>query len=345
MDSGLSMRSQSQPADQPVRIIFMGTPAFAVPTLRALVERAHDERVWPAGLEVVSVVTRPDKPAGRGRQKSVSPVKQYAEQAGLPIMQPGPLKRPEAQAALRALTPDLIIVAAFGQILPREALELPPRGCLNVHASLLPRWRGAAPIAAAIRAGDTQTGITIMRMEEGLDTGAILVTHATPIDDRETAGALTDRLALLAPEVLLDALPSWLSGAITPTPQNDALATMTRPLRKEDGRLDFHLPAEELERLIRSVTPWPGAFTTWQGKLLKVLAATPITREQAMAPGTCYPLPAGDARGALACACGEGALALKMIQLEGKRPVAGADALRGYPALAHATLGDQAAGD
>ncbi|HEU5344359.1 MAG TPA: methionyl-tRNA formyltransferase [Ktedonobacterales bacterium] len=334
------MRSQSQPVNRPARIVYMGTPDFAVPTLRTLVERAHDDRIWPAGLEVVSVVTRPDKPAGRGRQLAISPVKQLALEAGLPCMQPGPLKRAEAQQALRALAPDLIIVAAFGQILPREVLELPPLGCLNVHASLLPRWRGAAPIAAAIRAGDAETGITIMRMEEGLDTGAIIVTHATPIDDGETAGALTERLALLAPEVLLDVLPSWLSGAIAPTPQDDALATVTRPLRKDDGRLDFHLPAVELERLIRSVTPWPGAFTTWQGKLLKVLAATVIPRDQELAPGTCYPL-AGDARGALACACGEGALALKMIQLEGKRPVSGADALRGHPALAHATLGDQ----
>lgn len=326
-------------AQRPVRILFMGTPEFATPSLRALVDGAAPGCIWPTGLAVVGVVTRPDKPVGRGRQTADSPVKQLALEAGLSVLQPGPLRRAEAQTALRALAPDLIVVAAFGQLLPREVLDLPVRGCLNVHASLLPRWRGAAPIAAAIRAGDAETGVTIMRMEEGLDTGAVIATRAIPIGAEETTGALTVRLATLGAELLRDTLADWLAGAITPTPQDDALATMTRPLRKEDGRLDWRLPAEELARMARSVTPWPGAFTTWQGKLVKTLEVAPIVREQALAPGTCYPLAPGDARGALACASGEGALALKVIQLEGKRPVASADALRGYPALAHATLG------
>ncbi len=155
------------------------------------------------------------------------------------VIQPGPLRRPEAQAALRALAPDLIVVAAFGQILPRETLDLPPHGCLNVHASLLPRWRGASPIAAAIREGDAESGVTIMRMEEGLDTGAIVAARATPIAPDETTGALTERLADLGAALLLETLPAWLAGAITPTPQDDALATMTRPLSKQDGRLDW----------------------------------------------------------------------------------------------------------
>lgn len=334
------MKQHSHPVDQPVRIVFMGTPEFAVPSLQALVERAHDRDVWPAGLELVGVVTRLDKPVGRGLQTVYSPVKQYAMQAGLPIEQMKSLRWPDTQETLRALEPDLIIVAAFGQILPREALEMPTRGCLNTHASLLPRWRGAAPIAAAIRAGDAETGVTIMRMEEGLDTGAIVSSRATLIGEGETTGELTVRLARLAADLLLETLPNWLSGAITPTPQDDAEATMTRPLRKEDGRLDFQQSAQELARQTRAMTPWPGAFTTWQGKLLKIHAAEAITREQSLAPGTCYPLAAGDARGALACACGEGALALKVIQLEGKRPLPSADALRGYPSLAHATLGD-----
>lgn len=324
---------------RPMRVLFMGTPEFAVPSLRTLVDGAQPGRIWPTGLAVVGVVTRPDKPVGRGRQVVYSPVKQLALEAGLAVLQPGPLRRPEAQAALRELAPDLIVVAAFGQLLPREVLDLPTHGCLNVHASLLPRWRGAAPIAAAIRAGDAQTGVTIMRMEEGLDTGAILATRATSIGDDETTGVLTGRLATLGAELLRDTLPDWLAGAIPPTPQDDALATMTRPLRKEDGRLDWSLPAQELARLARSVTPWPGAFTTWQGKLVKTLEVTPIGRDAALAPGTCYPLPPGAGHGALACACGEGALALNVIQLEGKRPVPSADALRGYPALAHATLG------
>jgi len=314
----------------------MGTPEFAVPSLRALVAAAGE------GLAVVGVVTRPDKPVGRGRQLVHSPIKQAALEAGLPVLQPGPLRRAEAQAALRELRPDLIVVAAFGQLLPREALELPTYGCLNVHASLLPRWRGASPIAAAIRAGDAETGVTIMRMEEGLDTGPILNFHATPIGLDETTGALTERLARLGAELLLETIPRWLAGAITPTPQDDERATMTRPLRKEDGRLDWRLPAPELARLARSVTPWPGAFTTWQGKLLKTPQVAAIAREGGeaeLAPGTCYPLPPGDPRGALACACGEGALALQVIQFEGKRAVAGADALRGHAALAHAVLG------
>ena len=324
--------SQTQTTGRPTRVIFMGTPAFAVPSLRRLAQES--------ALEVVGVVTRPDKPVGRGRQLVYSPVKQFALDAGLPVLQPGPLRQPEAQATLAALAPDLIVVAAFGQILPRAALALPPRGCLNVHASLLPRWRGASPIAAAIRAGDTETGVTIMLMDEGLDTGAIVSRRATPIAADETTGALTERLAELGAELLRDTLPAWLAGEITPASQDSAAATMTRPLRKEDGRLDWRLPASELSRLARSVTPWPGAFTTWQGKLLKTLQVAPLSRDTALPPGTCYPLPTGDPHGALACACGEGALALQVVQLEGKRAVPSADALRGYPALAHATLGE-----
>lgn len=324
--------------DRPVRVIFMGTPEFAVPSLRALAHVAlgHGDADW---LEIVSVVTRPDKPAGRGRQVVYSPVKQFALDAGLPIYQPGPLRRPEVQAALRELAPDIILVAAFGQLLPQETLDLPAHGCLNVHASLLPRWRGASPIAGAIRAGDAETGVTIMRMDIGLDTGDIVSARATPIGVDETTGALTDRLATLGAELLMDTLPDWLARRITPQPQDEALATSTRPLRKEDGRLDWRLSATELSRLVRSVTPWPGAFTTWEGKLLKTLKVTPIARDTDVPPGHCYPLPHGDPRGALACACGEGALALNVIQLEGKRAVPAADALRGYPALAHATLG------
>ena len=323
---------EAHAAGWPTRVIFMGTPAFAVPSLRALAQ--------VKALEVVGVVTRPDKPVGRGRQLVYSAVKQFALEAGLPVYQPGPLRQPGAQQTLAELAPDLIVVAAFGQILPREILDLPAHGCLNVHASLLPRWRGASPIAAAIRAGDVETGVTIMLMDEGLDTGAIVSSRATAIGADETTGALTERLAALGAGLLGDTLPGWLAGEITRTPQDGALATMTRPLRKEDGRLDWRLPASDLARLARSVTPWPGAFTTWQGKLLKTLEVTPLPRDNALPPGTCYPLPASDPQGALACACGEGALALKVIQLEGKRAVPSADALRGYPALAHATLGE-----
>ncbi|MDE3228648.1 MAG: methionyl-tRNA formyltransferase [Chloroflexota bacterium] len=314
------------------RVIFMGTPEFAVPSLRALAAARET-------LEVVAVVTRPDKPVGRGRQAVDTPVKRFALEAGLRVLQPGPLRRAEAQAELAALSSDLIVVAAFGQILPLAVLDLPTRGCLNVHASLLPRWRGAAPISAAIVAGDAETGVTIMQMEEGLDTGPIVATRATPIHPTETTGELTARLADLGATLLLETLPAWLAGAITPTPQDEARATMTRPLSKQDGRLDWRRPASELARQARAMTPWPGAFTTWQGKLLKTPDVMVIEREAPLAPGTCYPLAAGDPRGALACACGEGSLVLRVVQLEGKRAVTGAEALRGYPALARATLG------
>lgn len=319
---------------RPARVIFMGTPAFAVPSLRRLVESSASD-----SLAMVGVVTRPDKPVGRGQRMIYSPVKQFALDAGLPVLQPGPLRRPEAFAALQELTPDVIVVAAFGQILPPEALALPKHGCLNVHASLLPRWRGASPIAAAIRAGDAETGVTIMLMEEGLDTGPSIAMRATPIGDDETTGSLTERLAILGADLLLDTMSGWLAGEVRPTSQDDANATMTRPLRKDDGRLDWNLSSVELARVARSVTPWPGAFTTWNGKVFKTPEVSSIDRTNDLQPGTCYPLESGNPHGALACACGVGALALKVVQLEGKRAMPAADALRGYPALAHATLG------
>lgn len=323
-----------------LRVVFMGTPAFATPALRALVAHSALGDLWPDGLAVVGVVTRPDKPVGRGGAIVFTPVKQFALDAGLPVLQPGSLRRPEALAQLSALAADLLIVAAFGQILPPEALALPPHGCLNVHASLLPRYRGASPIAAAIQAGDAATGVTIMRMEEGLDTGAIIAQRATAIAPDETTGALTTRLADLGADLLIETLPGWLSGAITPTPQDDTLATMTRPLRKADGRLDWSQPAEALARQVRAVTPWPGAYTTWQGRQLKIWQARPLAEVPASAPttpGACFAL---GVKAGLACVCGMGALALDTIQLEGKRAQPSADTLRGYPTLAQATLGD-----
>ena len=323
----------------PVRIVFMGTPDFAVPSLRALVEACVPGMVWPGGMRVVGAVTRPDRPAGRGQRLAQSAVKQAALALDIPVYQPGPLRRPEAQRQIEELAPHLIVVAAFGQILPPELLYLPIRGCLNVHASLLPRWRGAAPVAAAIRAGDTETGVTIMAMDEGLDTGAIVASRATPIMPDDTTGALTDRLADLGARLLIETLPAWLEGRASQSPQDASHATLTRPLRKEDGRLDWSQPAEELARLVRAMTPWPGAYTTWNGKLLKVWEAIPIPRSGGSAPGTCYLLPPGSSHGPLACACGAGALALRVIQLEGKRAGASAEILRGYPGLSSATLG------
>ncbi|HEU5349855.1 MAG TPA: methionyl-tRNA formyltransferase [Ktedonobacterales bacterium] len=315
--------------EETIRVLFMGTPDFAVPSLQALTEQAN------AGLAVAGVVTRPDKPAGRKQRIVLSPVKQFALEHGIAVYQPGPLRRPEALELLRDLAPDLIVVAAFGQLLPPEVLSLPLHGCLNVHASLLPRWRGASPINAAILAGDTETGVTIMLMDAGLDTGPMIARRATPIGPDETAGELSDRLARMGADLLVETVPRWLAGVLMLEPQDDSQATMTRLLRKSDGRLDWQRPADELARLVRASTPWPGAFTIWDGRMLKIQRATALSSAGDKLPGACF-IPAGGA--SLAVACGQGALALEVIQLEGKRALPAADVVRGYPAIASAHL-------
>jgi methionyl-tRNA formyltransferase len=321
-----------------MRVVFMGTPDFAVPILRALVEHAPPGLLWAGGLDIVGVITRPDKPAGRGQRLIYSPVKQYAVERGVPVHQPGSLRRPEAQQLLRALAPDLIVVAAFGQILPREVLDLPEYGCLNVHASLLPRHRGASPVAGALLAGDTETGASIMLMDEGLDTGPVVARRAVPIQPGETAGELTDRLAVLGATLLVQTLPTWLARGIGPEPQDESKATMTRPLHKEDGHLDWHTSAIPLERAVRAYSPWPGAVTTWEGRQLKVLRARALADPQGHAPGECFTVVEGRET-LLACACEQSALAFGVIQLEGKRAMPSEELLRGHPALATAYLG------
>lgn len=295
-------------------IVFMGTPHFAVPSLRALL----------AAHRVVGVVTQPDKPAGRGQQMTASPVKQTALQAGVPVIQPRRLREPEAMAQLRAWQPDLVVVAAFGQILKPEALELPPYGCINVHASLLPRWRGAAPVAAAIRAGDAETGVTLMRMDAGLDTGPILAQVATPILPTDTTGALTARLAELGADLLLHSLPAYLAGQLTARPQDDAQATYAPQLDKAAGALNFAHNAAVVERHLRACHPWPGAFTLWRGQPLKILRAEVIARRIPAEPGAVLFTPAGPA-----VACAEGALLLHEVQPAGKRPMLARDFARG----------------
>jgi len=295
------------------RIVFMGSPEFALLTLRALAER----------YLVVGVVTQPDRPAGRGRALKAPPVKTLAQELGIPVIQPRRLKEPEAMAQLRAWEPDLIVVAAFGQILKPEVLELPLRGCINVHASLLPRWRGAAPINAAILHGDAETGVTIMQMDPGLDTGPILAQRAIPIAPDETAGSLSSRLAQLGAELLLDTLPPYLKGEITPQPQDDSQATYAPMLSRADGELDFNQPAEALARRVRAFHPWPGTYTLWQGKRLKILRAR---AENATSPGvgvfTILP-------GLPAIGTAEGLLVVEEIQPAGKRPMPGEVFIRG----------------
>ena len=326
-----------------MRLIFMGTPQFAVPTLEALAAARAPGRLAPEGVEIVAVVTRPDKPAGRGKGIMVSPVKERAQTLGLPVWQPGSLRRPENLEELRRLAPDLIIVAAFGQILRREMLELPRLGCLNVHASLLPRHRGASPIAAAILAGDHETGITIMRMDEGLDTGAILAQRSIPIAPDDTTGSLGEKLSHLGAALLLETLPRWLSGALTPQPQDEAQATQTQLLKKEDGIINWQLPAETLARQVRAYAPWPGTTTNWRGKTLKILRATalePVENERRDEPAGSVSLLTIDGKQTMAARCGQGLLRLDVIQLEGKRALSADEFLRGQSAIVGTLLGN-----
>lgn len=328
-----------------MRLIFMGTPQFAVPSLVALAEARTPGRLVPESVEIAVVVTRPDKPAGRGQGVVMSPVKERALALGLSVWQPGPLRRPENLEELRRLAPDVIVVAAFGQILRREVLDLPPLGCINVHASLLPRHRGASPIAGAILAGDQETGVTIMLMDEGLDTGQILSQRSIPIAPDDTTGTLSEKLSHLGADLLLETLPRWFAGSLTPQPQDDAQATHTPLLKKEDGIINWQLPAEVLARQVRAYTPWPGTFTTWRGKTLKVLRATALdpgaTAEEAEPAGK-VSLQAIDGARALVVRCGQGLLRLEVIQLEGKRALGADEFLRGQSAILGEILGNHA---
>jgi len=306
------------------RIVFMGTPEFAVPALDALAD-AH---------QVVGVITQPDRPAGRGRRLAPSPVKQVALERGLSLSQPHSLRTPEAVAQLSAWKPDVIVVAAFGQILPQDVLGLPPHGCLNVHGSLLPHWRGAAPVAAAILAGDEVTGVTIMQMDAGLDTGPVLAQREETILPDDTQATLEERLAYLGAELLVETLSAYLAGNLLPRPQPEEGATYAGQLRKEDGLLDWSRPAVELDRQVRAFTPWPGAFTTWRGQRLKVLRVVPLPEWHGDAPpGTVIVLADG-----VVVATGEGALRLEKVQLAGKRPMDIAPFLRGQRDFAGSAL-------
>ena len=296
------------------RIVFMGSPEFALPTLQRLAQ----------AFRVVGVVTQPDRPAGRGRQLTPPPVKRLALALGLPVIQPNRLRsEPEALAQLAAWAPDLIVVAAFGQILRSNVLEMPRFGCVNVHASLLPRWRGAAPIQAAILHGDAQTGITIMRMDAGVDTGPMLSQRALEILPEDTAGTLSARLAELGADLLMGTLPGYLSGAIQPQEQDHTHATLAPLLKKEHGVLDFSQPAAVLARQVRAFQPWPGASLPWQGEPLKVLMAH-ATEEAAGDPGK-FIVHLGQP----AVIANPGILVLDVVQPPGKKPMPGKVFLQG----------------
>jgi methionyl-tRNA formyltransferase len=297
------------------RIVFMGTPEFAVPSLAALLRE---------GFDVVGVLTKEDQPAGRGQKLVESPVKQLAVAHGLTIQQPSTLRAAEARAALADLAPDVIVVAAYGLILPQDVLDLPRFGCINVHGSVLPRWRGAAPIAAAILAGDVEAGVSIMRMDAGVDTGPMLSAAYLPIAADDTTGTLTPKLANLGADLLVRTLPRWLAGELTPIPQPDEGVTWAPRITKEEGQIDWSEPAILIERRVRAYQPWPTAYTRWNGLGLKVLRARTGqesgdrgqgtgVREQE--PGTVIAGKAGSA----GVVTGRGVLWLEEVQLAGKR--------------------------
>lgn len=297
-----------------IKIVFMGSPDFAVPTLSTLVENST----------VSGVITQPDRPAGRGRKLTAPPVKVLAQELGIPTIQPQRLhKDPEAMAQLQAWNPDVIVVASFGQLLKPEVLDLPPFGCLNVHGSLLPRWRGAAPLNAAILHGDAETGITIMKMDAGLDTGPMIGKRAIPIGEEDTAGSLFGKMADLGAELLIETLPPYLRGELTLEPQDDSLSTYAPMLKKSDGELKFERPAAELARKVRAFNPWPGTFFQWSGAQLKIHMAHPVEKTS---PGvgarTVY-----DQRPAVGTA--DGLLVLDQLQPAGKKSMPGDVFLRG----------------
>ncbi|HVK52100.1 MAG TPA: methionyl-tRNA formyltransferase [Pseudoxanthomonas sp.] len=297
-----------------MRIVFAGTPAFAVPSLGA----AH------ARNEVVAVYTQPDRPAGRGRGLSASPVKLDAVQRGIPVLQPVSLRKASTQAALRALQPDLMIVVAYGLILPQAVLDIPRFGCWNVHASLLPRWRGAAPIQRAIEAGDSETGVCLMQMEAGLDTGPVLLSQRLAIGENETGGQLHDRLAELGARVLADGL-GLLRAGIRPVPQvqpEDGAIYATK-LEKHEARLDWSQPADVLARKVRAFEPWPVAEANLAGERLRIHGAIALSLAHRATPGTIL---AANRQG-IDVACGEGALRLRVIQRDGGKAITAADYL------------------
>ncbi|GHH58675.1 methionyl-tRNA formyltransferase [[Pseudomonas] boreopolis] len=297
-----------------MRIVFAGTPEFAVPSLRAAAQR-H---------EVVAVYTQPDRPAGRGRGLTPSPVKLEAIARGIPVLQPETLRSPESQDALRRLAPDLMVVVAYGLILPKAVLAIPTHGCWNVHASLLPRWRGAAPIQRAIEAGDAETGVGLMLMEAGLDTGPVLLEQRTPIGADETGGQLHDRLAELGAQVLSDGLGLLRAGIRpVPRPQPAEGVTYAHKLDKAEARLDWNQPADVLARKVRAFNPWPVAEAQLAGERVRIHAAVALERTAPAAPGTVL---AASKQG-IDVACGEGALRLRVLQREGGKAITAADYL------------------
>ena len=309
-----------------LRLVFMGTPEFASPTLQTLIER---------GEEILAVVTQPDRPKGRGQQLAPPPVKVLAERHGITVLQPVKVRAPEFIDMMKGLAPDLIVVIAFGQILPKALLEIPRYGCINVHASLLPRYRGAAPINWCIINGETETGVTTMQMDVGLDTGDMLVKKRTAIDPEEDSRALHDRLAMLGAKTLAETLDLLVADKLVPEKQDDALSCYAPMLKKEHGLIDWSTGAQEIKNLVRGVTPWPGAFSYLDGKAVKVFRVD--VADGSGTPGTI--LRAG--REGIDVACGRGSVLVKELQLEGRKRLAAAEFLAGYKIEPGTVLGNE----
>ena len=303
-----------------MRVVFMGTPEFAVAPLEHLVVNHY---------QVVAVYTQPDKVAGRGRTLVYSPVKEIALKWQIPVIQPVRLRKPEAVQQLAELNPDIIVVAAYGQILPQTVLDIPVYGCINIHPSLLPRYRGVSPVPATIMSGDEFAGVTIMKMDVHLDTGPMLVKAQIPVSAHDTAGSLMSRLSLISSHLLLEALPRWTAGSLPARVQDDTEASYSNMISKEDGIIDWSMPAVDIWRRVRAFLPWPGSYTKWKGKQLKILEAVPSNEEGRQQPGRVITLN----NGSLGVVTGEGVLEVLKVQLEGKRAMNSSDFIRGQRAL------------
>ena len=310
-----------------MRIVFIGTPDFAVPALEQLVLNGYD---------VVAVYTQPDRVAGRGQALAAPPVKTAALEKGLPVVQPESMKLPGAVKQLTDFRPDVIVVSAYGQILPESVLAIPPHGVVNIHPSLLPKFRGASPVASAILSGDEFAGVSLMLLDKGMDTGPVLARAQISIAPQDTTGSLTDKLAAVGAQLLLEVLPRWMKGEIAPQPQDEAQATLTRRFGKGDGEIAWTLPAVELGRRVRALNPWPGCYTRWQGKQLKIIGSLPLSDEGNAGIGKVVVLGKGEA--AFGVGTGVGVLGILQMQLEGKRAVTAAEFLRGQKDFAGAVL-------
>jgi methionyl-tRNA formyltransferase len=298
-----------------LRVVFMGSPPFAVPSL---------EYLFLGGYEIAAVYTQPDRTGGWGRKLAASPVKEAALALGLTVVQPESLKASAAVEQLAGFKPDIIVVAAFGQLLPEAVLKLPKLGCLNVHPSLLPKFRGASPVAAAILAGEEFTGVSIMLLDEGMDTGPVLARAQVPIADSDTTASLGAKLSLVGAGLLGEVMVGWIRGELKPQPQDESQATYCQPITKDEGEIDWQLPAIEIWRRVRAFHPWPGSFTRWRGKTLKIIEAAPLSPQTPAKAGEVVALASGFGIGT-----GDGILKILRVQLEGKQALSAAEFLRG----------------